>query len=167
VPGEEEGQDLVTKLFVGHAAAVFVARLYQHRKQIAGVAPRFTTLSNDSINRRIQSPDRAPELDHGRGRKVTGDRGQEQSQTDGVPHQHIHCRGDFPDLLRFHVEQRPHHDAQRELHHLLMDVASLTVLVLVFPRGEHLLGVAGHDFRVGRDPLAVKCRLRKPSLPQP
>ena len=37
VPGQQESQDFVMQLAVGHAAAIFVASRHEHGKQVAGV----------------------------------------------------------------------------------------------------------------------------------
>src|SRR6185437_10614496 len=49
------------------------------------------------------------------------------------------------------------------LHHLCADLARFAV----FPRIQHLFCIIGHHRRVCPYALAMKCRLRQPSLPPP
>jgi len=59
-------------------------------------------------------------------------------------------------------EQRLADDGERQPHHLARDV-EVHARRPPLPRA---VGVRGHHRRVGRDPLAVKCRLQQPPLPQ-
>ena len=61
------------------------------------------------------------------------------------------------------VEQGLGHDLQGQPHHVVLDVADLSVV----PRFEHPLGVFDHEPGIGGDSLAVERRLGKLALASP
>ena len=66
VPGQQESQDFVTQLAVGHAAAIFVAGRHQHGEQVAGVLSAGATVTNDAVHNFIELADRTLHPNHRR-----------------------------------------------------------------------------------------------------
>src|SRR5207253_7757428 len=77
-----------------------------------------------------------------------------------VSHHDVQAATDFFRVLSFHIEKRPHDDAQSQAHNFLMDVDYGAVL----PSGEHLLRIFGDDAGVECDSFAMKGGLAEPAL---
>ena len=139
--GQQERQDFVAQLAVGHAAAVFVAGGHQHGEQVAGVLSAGAALANDAVHNFVEFADCSLHPNHGRDRHMAHDGRQNHAASGSVAHQGIE-RGRDALCVGFYLHPEEHfgHDPHSELHHFLMDVADIAVL----PRCQHFFGESGH-----------------------
>ncbi len=164
VPGQQEGQDFVAQLAVGHAAAIFVAGRHEHGEQVARVLSAGPALKNDAVHDFVELAHRPLDPDHGRHRDVAHDGRQNHAAAGSVAHQNVQrSRHPFRVCFHFDSEKDLGDDAHGELHHFLMDVAGFALL----PAGQHFFGEGGHRIAVRRHALAMEGGLAQAALPQP
>jgi hypothetical protein len=167
VPGHHERHHLVAQLPLGHRrAARLVPSGEQHREQIVAHVAAAPPLVDDPRDERIEGPLLAVKL-------AVATRGQPRRHRDErlrvlvrEPEHHVQrLTHRLRVAIDVEAEQCPAHDAQREPHHLLVDVDRARRHRL--PPIEELPGVPGHRSGEARDLVAVEARLHEPALPPP
>ncbi len=188
MPGEEDGDDLVAELLVGHPDAVLVPRAEEERDDVAlRIIParlRAPLVLDEAVDDLVELRERAVEiavrpdregvdglLDPLRApheRHELDDAVGERARLDPGDHRPERRPEHLAVLARFGAEERLDHDLEREVDHLLRDVDRLA-------RGgrprrpavREGARVLEHHGRKLRQPIALKCRLDELPLTRP
>ena len=177
VAGEQKGEAFIAHLAIGHAAgAAFgidggkehgeqVALIYIRRAILRAILRTTlpTALPDDAVDERVELGLSLIDAAHDGQRKAQDLRGERKEGERQKTHEGIDGLGDVA-RLRFDVgvEEAFADDAQREQKHVVMEIARFAGV----PGTRHLERVVADDGAIGSDAVAMKGRLREPTLAQ-
>ena len=162
---EKNRQRLIAKLGVAHPGSVAFSILSEqkHREKIATIFTTRPPLANHSENRLIETIARGVESPDCRYRHMIQILGERQHRVIERLERRRHRIADFSRLrINVGIEQCLCYNAEREPHHLDVHVECFAIA----PPRSRSLGKINHCRRVRIDALAMKRRLREPTLPQ-